>query len=153
MLSNSEIIRNELAILQQTIIANMKAANQTATGKTISMFGIENISETHGELVGAKWVGALENGSGPTKKRGTSSYEDLVTRWSEWIVAKGITVADEKALNRLAKFFIWYKSKFGTKLYRNGGRRDIYTPAIETLTSNLSNQISKQNIESILNKI
>ena len=153
MESNSEILLYELNLLRQQIIINMQRANQPATGKTISLLSTGDISDTHGELLGAKWMGALENGSSPTRKKGNSTYEQLVTNWYNWIEAKGISVKDEKDQLRLAKFFVWYKSKFGTKLYRNGGRRDIYTPAIETMTSNLINKISKQNIESILNKI
>ena len=153
MESNSAILLYELNLLRQQIILNMQRANQPATGKTISLLSTGNISDTHGELIGAKWMGALENGSGPTRKKGNSTYDQLVTNWFNWIEAKGITVKDEKDQLRLAKFFVWYKSKFGTKLYRNGGRRDIYTPAIETMITNIKTKIGASSVESILNKI
>ena len=135
-----EIIQTEFNALRTDIINRMTSAGQMATGRTARKFTVENVSDSHGELWGAMWTFSLEKGRGPAKGKGNSSG-DFVANLKLWIVAKGIQVKDEKDLDRLAKFFAWYINKFGTGLFRRGGRTDIYTPAIDQFMKNIKEKL------------
>lgn len=132
-----EIIRTELEALKTSIINRSRAAGQRATGKTEALFEVKGVTDEHGEFWGALWTYTLEKGRAPSSGKGTSSGGDFVKNLKEWIVVRGIPYKDERDLERLAKFFAWYVNKFGTKLYKAGGRTDIYTPPIEQFLKNV----------------
>ena len=56
----------------------------------------------------------------------------MVRNLKEWATVRGLTVGmTDKQAENLAKYLAWYIKRYGSKLWREGGRRDIITPAIE----------------------
>lgn len=109
-------------------------AGQRATGRTMNALEVRMRREADaivGEIWGMPYTGAWETGSRPARRKGTAaSRESMVQNLKEWCKIRGLAV-DDKQAERLAKYLAWYIKRYGSKLYRNGGRRDIITPAIE----------------------
>lgn len=131
-----QILLEELTALRKRIIENMGKAEQIVTGKTrdsLVVKATEQASGAYGVLTGRQAFAALETGSRPWSrppKRVPKFFADLI---GEWIEAKGLD------LNQWAvAHTIIHK---GSKLYRTGGRADIYTPEIAQTMENLGNRI------------
>lgn len=130
------ILREELEDLRRRIIANMDTADQHATGKTRESLKIEILEtngDTYGILTGRRAFATLERGSrrwSKPPKRVPRFFADLI---GEWIDAKGLD------LNKWAvAHSIIHK---GSKLYRTGGRDDIYTPEIRRTLDRIGERI------------
>ena len=127
-----QILLEELEDLRQRIIANMGTADQIVTGKTKDSLQV-NVRELSGVLTGRQAFATLENGSRPWSrppKRTPKWFADLI---GEWIDAKGLD------LNQWAvAHTIIHK---GSKLYRDGGRADIYSPEIQTAMDRIGDRI------------
>ena len=131
-----QILLEELEALRERIIANMDTAGQHATGKTRDSLVVttgEQPAGAYGVLRGRQAFAALETGSRPWSrppKRVPRFFADLI---GEWIEAKGL---------RLNKWAVAHTIIHqGSKLYRDGGRADIYTPEIAQTMENLGNRI------------
>lgn len=117
------ILREELEALKVRIIANHRQAGQVASGKTIASMQV-NIDGDTGELVGRPFFGTLETGAKPWKnaanmKKVPASFNAIIEQWIK-----------DKGLN-LNSWAVSYKIIHeGTKLYRQGGRADIYSNEI-----------------------
>lgn len=113
-----KILTEELEALRQRIGDNMEAADQIATGRTRDGMRVE-VRGLAGVLTGRRAFATLERGSRPwskKSKRVPKFFADLI---GEWIDAKGLD------LNKWAvAHSIMTK---GSKLYRSGGRTDIYS--------------------------
>ena len=94
-----------------------------ASGKTIASMQV-NIDGDTGELVGRPFFGTLETGAKPWKnaasmKKVPASFNAIIEQWIK-----------DKGLN-LNSWAVSYKIIHeGTKLYRQGGRADIYSNEI-----------------------
>ena len=130
-----QILLEELEDLRQRIIANMGSADQIVTGKTKDSLQV-NVRELSGVLTGRQAFATLENGSRPWSrppKRTPKWFADLI---GEWIDAKGLD------LNQWAvAHTIIHK---GSKLYRDGGHADIYSPEIQTAMDRIGDRIINQ---------
>lgn len=119
-------------------------AGQRATGRTMNALEVRMRREADaivGEIWGLPYTGAWETGSRPARRKGTAaSRESMVQNLKEWCKIRGLAVNDEQA-QRLAKYLAWYIKRYGSKLYRNGGRRDIITPAIEATKQTVEQQL------------
>ena len=131
-----QILLEELTDLRARIIQNMGSADQIVTGKTRDSLVVttgEQPAGPFGVLTGRQAFATLETGSRPWSrppKRVPKFFADLI---GEWIDAKGLD------LNKWAvAHTIIHK---GSRLYRNGGRADIYTPEIAKTMENLGNRI------------
>lgn len=119
-------------------------AGQVATGRTLRALEVRVRAEggkVIGEIWGNKYTGALETGSRPARKRGTDEQrQQMIANLKEWCRVRGLSTGmTDKQTENLARYLAWYIKKYGTRLYRNGGRRDIITPAIE-FTRNAVNE-------------
>ena len=127
-----QILLEELEDLRQRIIENMGRADQIVSGKTRDSLQV-NVRELSGVLTGRQAFATLENGSRPWSrppKRTPKWFADLI---GEWIDAKGLD------LNQWAvAHTIIHK---GSKLYRDGGRADIYSPEIQTAMDRIGDRI------------
>lgn len=127
-----QILLEELEDLRQRIIENMGRADQIVSGKTRDSLQV-NVRELSGVLTGRQAFATLENGSRPWSrppKRTPKWFADLI---GEWIDAKGLD------LNQWAvAHTIIHK---GSKLYRTGGRADIYSPEIQTTMDRIGDRI------------
>lgn len=111
-------------------------AGQVATGRTLSALEVRMKAEGQeiiGQIWGRPFTGALETGSRPARKKGTPQAKAAMERSiKEWCAIRGLTAGmTDKQAENFARWLAWYIKRYGTKLYRQGGRRDIITPAIE----------------------
>lgn len=127
-----KIVDEELNALRLRIIDNHLKAGQKASGKTIASLRVES-DDNGGTLYGRKAFGTLETG-----RRGGKVPKGFYRIIYQWMQDKGIQVERPKSFAYLVARKI---AREGTKLYRQGGRDDIY-----------SNEIPKT-IESIGDKV
>lgn len=127
-----KILREELEELRKRIIANMEQADQIVSGKTRDSMHVE-VRDLSGVLTGRRAFATLETGSRPWSKkpkRVPKFFADII---GEWIEARGLD------LNKWAvAHTIIHK---GSRLYRSGGRADIYSPEIQKTMDRLGDRI------------
>lgn len=127
-----QILREELEDLRKRIIENMGKADQIVSGKTRDSMQVE-VRGDGGVLTGRQAFATLETGSAPWSKkpkRVPKWFADLI---GEWIDRRGLD------LNQWATAHsIIHK---GSKLYRSGGRADIYSPEIQKTMDRLGDRI------------
>lgn len=146
MKSIQEIIVSALDEMIAEIKDNSTRARQVATGKTLK--SLERVVYSEGgltysaQLLGRPFFGALETGSAPARRKGTDKEREEFRRsLEEWCRVKGFPKAGltEDQLRRAAERLRWYLLRYGSSLYRRGGRKDIFTPAVESFEERLSN--------------
>lgn len=141
------ILRTELTRCMNDIKRRHVQAGQRATGRTMNALEVRIRAEGQaiiGELWGNKYTGTWETGSRPARRRGTeASSRRMVEELKQWAEIRGLTAGmTEKQKENLAKYLAWYIKRYGTKLYREGGRRDIITPAIDATKKILAEQLA-----------
>ena len=139
-----DIIREELEALRERIIENMSMADQHATGKTRDSMQVE-VGDNYGVLTGRRAFATLERGSRPWSKqpkRVPKFFADLI---GEWIEAKGLD------LNKWAVAHTIIRK--GSKLYRTGGRSDIYSPEIEKAGAAIADRVAERYSVLITNRL
>ena len=119
-------------------------AGQRATGRTMNALEVRMRREADaivGEIWGMPYTGAWETGSRPAKPKyqGKPSRE-FVASMKEWVKVRGLALNDKQA-QQLAFYLAWYIKRYGSKLYRQRGRRDIITPAIEATKQTVEQQL------------
>lgn len=149
----TNIIREELEALKQRIIENHRRAGQVASGRTIRSMKV-TMRENGGMLTGRQAFGTLETG----RKAGRTPYNftDII---KQWIIDKGISVSpiqykrqasenwqpkytpQERGLNTMAGAIAHKIQTEGTRLYRNGGRSDIYSNEIPRAVENIQKRV------------
>lgn len=133
------ILQEELEALRLNIISNHTRAGQKASGRTAASLHVE-VSEDGGVLYGRKPFGTLETG----RKAGRvpQNFQQIIIKW---MADKGIKPApipyltnrqhkytpEQRGVLRMSYFVAKKIRETGTKLFRDGGRADIYSPEIE----------------------
>lgn len=127
-----QILLEELDDLRKRIIENMGNADQIVTGKTRDSMQV-SVNGLAGVLTGRQAFATLETGSRPWSKppkRVPRFFADLI---GEWIDAKGLD------LNKWAvAHTIIHK---GSKLYREGGRSDVYSPELQKTIDRIGDRV------------
>lgn len=130
-----KILLEELEDLKRRITENMGKADQIVTGKTRDSM-TASVQGLAGVLTGRQAFATLETGSRPWSrppKRVPKWFADLI---GEWIDAKGLD------LNQWATAHsIIHK---GSKLYRTGGRADVYSPELQKTVDRIGERILDQ---------
>ena len=130
-----QILLEELEDLRRRITENMGKADQIVTGKTRDSMQV-SVQGNAGVLTGRQAFATLETGSRPWSKkpkRPPKWFADLI---GELIDAKGLD------LNQWAvAHSIIHK---GSKLYREGGRADIYSPELQKTMDRIGERIIDQ---------
>lgn len=139
-----KILTEELNALRQRIGANMETADQIATGKTRDGMRVE-VRGLAGVLTGRQAFATLETGSRPWRrkpKRTPKWFADLI---GEWIDAKDLD------LNKwaVARSIITK----GSKLYRSGGRSDIYSPELQKTMDAIGKRVLDQYTVLVTNRL
>lgn len=137
-----KIVNDELADLAKRIIANHDRAGQRATGKTAESFEVVKIDGLHVQLQARPFIGALETGSQPWKgvnPAPTRPFHEII---EEWATAKGI-VPDNGDMESFAQAVAHKIMSKGTKLFREGGRKDIITPEVEKTTQTINEKLAE----------
>jgi len=138
-----KIIESELNILKDKIIQSHLAAGQKASGKTIASLNIQQSDENSIGLFGKKYFSVLETGRKPGNVP-KGFYKILL----KWIEDKGITVEKPETL---AYFTAQKIANEGTKLFRDGGRTDIFSPHILSTKNAIESAIGKLAIDEVTN--
>ena len=157
-------IREKISTIVNDCIADIKrnsrAAGQVATGRTLRALEAEVTSfgdAYTARIVGMSYTGALETGRGAARRAGSPAEQrQFVQNLAEWCRIRGIhTEFNDKQLESFARYLKWRINKYGTELYRKGGRKDIITPAIDKMIDRIEVEIAQAiegEITSINNK-
>lgn len=128
------------------IKSNLDTTGTTASGRTRE--SVEVVAE-NGELTitGRQYFRSVEEG----RPSGSVPYkfQDIIRKWMD---DKGIAAnfGEKEWQKRNAAYLISQKIKeYGSRLYRNGGREDIYTDVINEELPELAQQISVMVAETI----
>lgn len=142
------ILDGLLADMVQGIKHNARMAGKVASGRTLASLHYEVDPLTDGAveatLWGRKFFATLETGRGPARRRGSDAER---ARWQatmkEWCRIRGFPASGltDAQYERAAAFLRWYINKHGDRLYREGGRHDIFTPEVETFRARLGEQM------------
>lgn len=148
-----DIIYRSLERIRSNIADNINSKGLRASGKTEKSMRIEMYDEG-GRLWGRQYFQSLEEG----RPAGKVPY-NFASIIKQWIRDKGIAVqlvpykrraserwqpkysVEERSLNMAAGAIAHSIATRGTLLFRQGGRRDIYTPIIEEETKRLEGEI------------
>lgn len=133
---STEITREELENLRQRIIQNIRNSGEYTSGRTAQSMAVE-VSDTpegtNGTLWGRSFFGTLETGSKPWSTQYIRPPKFFVDLIAEWARTKGIDApAGGIAHNIMTK---------GSKLYRDGGRVDIYSNEIPKTIDNIGRRL------------
>lgn len=154
----TEIVGDELELLKQRIISNIVASGQVASGQTIASLYVEERADGgalkfHGQMP----FGVLETGRKPG--RVPYGFRDIIYRWMQ---DKGVHATpipykrpglhkyseQERGDRSLAGAIAHVIAKGservpygGTKLYRDGGRKDIYSNEIPVTVANIRSKM------------
>lgn len=149
-IENEVGIENVVGIAISECISSIKrassAAGQVATGRTLR--SLEGRLRREGDvyiaqILGRRYFGALETGRGPYTG-GPEAIKQFNRNLMDWFKARHIhsEMTDEQ-LEMEANRLRWYINKYGTRLYRRGGRTDIFTPAYEGFVQTLQKSLSE----------
>ena len=143
------ILQEELEKLRMNIISNHLKAGQKASGRTAASMHVE-ASEDSGTLWGRKAFGVLETG----RKAGRvpKDFQGIIMQWMR---DKGIHAApipyltdrphkytpQQRGELRMSYLIARKIRKEGTRLFRSGGRSDIYTPEVEKAVKNIGDRM------------
>lgn len=128
-----KVVSEELESLRQRIIENHLRAGQKASGRTVASLHVETDNDG-GILFGRKAFGTLETG-----RRGGKVPKGFYHIIYQWMQDKGIQVEKPKSFAYLVARKI---AREGTKLYRQGGRDDIYSNEIPKTTESVLSRIT-----------
>lgn len=148
--SIAQILTEELGTLRTTIINNIRATGQWASGKTAASMAVM-VSGNIGELVGRKAFGTLETG-----RRGGRVPRNFEAIIYDWMMAKGVHAEpipyktsrphkyseQERGDRTMAYFIARTIRREGTRLYREGGRDDVYSRAIPLTIERINSRLS-----------
>ena len=148
-----DIMQDELDKLKARIIANMRAANEVASGRTIKSLAVR-VSDERGTLVntaqGVPFFEITETG----RKAGKVPRRFYLIIY-QWMLDKGIAAApmpyktnrphkyDPQTRGNLsmAAAIAQHIKQSGTSLHRRGGRRDIYTQEVDITMKNIGDRL------------
>lgn len=158
--SIGQILAEELGSLKAAITNNIRTTGQWASGATAASMQVHVTGDT-GELLGRRAFGTLETGRGPG--RVPRNMVDIIY---EWMQHKGIhgtpmpyrrpgphkwPTSQVRGDMSLAGAISHNIAMYGTSLYRNGGRDDVYSRAIPETVARINARLGgifKATIES-----
>lgn len=141
------MLQEELQKLRARVATNIVKAGQNTTGKTIASMKtrVEATSDGFlGTLTARPYFGALETGSRPwrtqyykTKKDGSrylAAPKFFIDIMRDWMNAKNVPGSPFLVATKIMSE--------GSKLFREGGREDIYTNEIPQTISNIQERFT-----------
>ena len=165
--SIAQVLTEELGTLKARIINNIRTTGQWASGKTAASMAVM-VSGSIGELVGRRAFGTLETG-----RRGTRADPALKVPRNfhniiyDWMMAKGVHAdpmpyktsrphkytEQERGDRTMAYFIAKTIRTIGTRLYRDGGRDDVYSRAIPVTIERINSRLSGIYVASVTQQI
>lgn len=158
-LEADRIVAEELDRARRKIIENHIAAGQRTTGATADSITIDVVTSggvTTGTMDARPYFAALETGTQPWRsqhfrRRRDGSVYPSAPKWfidiiADWAAAKHIDISAWGAATKIMTE--------GSKLYREHGCDDIFTPEIKALSDRIADRLAglfdAQIVESIL---
>lgn len=116
------------AELKATVDALLNDYVQAISGKlpasVVQLLVVESTDTTSG-VKAPFWIPVLEHGRGPRKD--TKNHQ-LYLKIYKWMEKRNMfNSKSERGKINEAKALTWYINKYGTKLYRDKGFKDVYT--------------------------
>lgn len=139
-----DIITASLEECRKSILANLVTAGKVASGRTGKSLKVEGVSIAGGKLTGWEFYQVWETGRKPGKR-------PPIKPILEWVLIR--VTSDPVQARNIAYAIATKIGREGTKLYRQGGRKDIYTPPFEKLENDLPDQLGDFMVDIIINKI
>ena len=144
-----QIVAEELERARQLIINHIRATGQNASGRTVTSLHVEQKTDG-GVLWGRKPFGTLETGRRPG--RVPYRFADIIR---QWMIDKGVHATplpyttnkphkytpQERADMGMAHAIARSIAKRGTRLYRTGGRNDVYSNVIPGVIKRISDRM------------
>ena len=124
------ILLDEMSLLAGRVISNIIRNKQNATGSLIKSIRVES-TETTGSLFAYDYLPNIESGNLP----GTYVTSEILNRWAN---AKGLWSGSNYRASTISRRIM----NSGSLLFRNGGRKDVYTNEIPLTEQNLVDRIS-----------
>lgn len=145
------VLIEELEDLKQKILEQHTRAGQKASGRTAASMHVE-ATEYEGTLYGRSAFGVLETGRKPGKA--PAGFQDIIRRWmsDKGIKAEPIPyktdrphkyTPQERGDMSLSYLIARKIRNEGTRLFRQGGRSDIYSNAIPATKEKIMQRIVK----------
>jgi hypothetical protein len=138
------VIQSEAIELVGNTRSNISATGQNATGETANSLRVQVTQEGNKyrmQLFGRPFFRTIETGRRPTPDKKPS--REMVDNIRAWCDARGI--------NESAAWAIATKiNKQGTYLWRQGGRQDVITPAIDVFLNDVSAELLESQADSFI---
>lgn len=131
------ILVEELEGLRKRIAANILNTGQSASGRTAKSLRVEATNDT-GILYGRGAFGTLETG-----RKGGKVPQGFYQVIKQWAYDKRLVFENERERNTFAYFVARKIAREGTKLFRSGGRSDVYSSEIPQTINNIRQRIAK----------
>lgn len=146
----NEAVRECLLEIIAGTTAGIQNSGQWASGRSAESMRIEE-TEYGGRIVARPYFRGLELGrpGGPVPR----DFTDII---EQWMRDKGIVPNSGSSERdyRSAAYCIGRRIRmYGTRLYREGGRSDVYTPVIDEAVERLKSKLAIQIAERIRNTI
>lgn len=143
------IIIQELTELQYSIAENMRKADEVASGKTIRSMHIVT-EEYKVSLLGRQAFGTLETGRRPGNV--PKGFYTIIRRWMKDKGVHGEPIPyktkgkhkytpQERGDRKMAWGIVFTTKKYGSKLFREKGRADIYSNEIPLTLSRIDDRL------------
>lgn len=147
MLDVAFILSQVLEEARQEIIDNHTQAGQVASGRTARSLRVEvipSVASAVGTIYGRKYFATLETGSKPWANQHNHPPRPFVDVIRQWMDDKGVT--------GLSAYLVARKiMREGSRLYRDGGRTDIFAPPLNDIQRKIDEKISNT-LETIITK-
>ena len=151
-MTNLEATLNQFGIIGVKAIQNVLRP-LSATGGTVKSVHFEvKIKNTIYSLIfyGRKFFNAIETGRGPRK---SSEYQGYDKSMLEYMNARGIAMdKTPKEREHIARYMTLQINREGDKTYKSGGRV-VFTPTIEKLEKEITEQITQDFIQASITRI
>src|SRR5687767_10111072 len=138
------VIQSEAIELVGNTRSNISATGQNATGETANSLRVQVTQEGNKyrmQLFGRPFFRTIETGRRPTPDKKPS--REMIDNIRAWCDARGI--------NESAAWAIATKiNKQGTYLWRQGGRQDVITPAIDVFLNDVSAELLESQADSFV---
>lgn len=133
--------------------SNMAKAGQNATGETSSNIQSNMVSDTRVQVSAPDYIYVLETGRKPRESSQESNFNNKLEKW---VQARNISFGG--TLEQTVRSLQYLINKRGTKLWRQGGRKDIITPILDNkrfikLTQDILNAEFQRTANTIENTI
>lgn len=147
------ILLSALSSAKEQIQRNLADTGTNASGKTSQSLAVA-VTDTSGELSGRFAFGTVETG----RKEGKvpSGFRDIIYRWMQdkGVHAEAQGRRSQESADRSMAYLIARKiAREGSKLYREGGRKDIYSNVLPITIERVSTELTNEyiiNINSII---